>query len=105
MKKIVLISITSLLSTTGFACLFEQGGLLTTIYVAATSVLLLTVAVGGVLQYFSQEHRDLRDMYREMYAVQKQQINELKQQLNEKVGTSTTSKGKRRDGIPCCLIE
>jgi hypothetical protein len=41
-------------------------------------------------------------MYREMYAIQKQQIEKLKKELN---GKAQQAAKRTSNGIPCCLVE
>ena len=71
------ISFISIISGAGIATLVANIPILTTAYVAVTTLIFASVAVGGVLKYTSQEIVDFKDVYREKDRLQKMKIEDL----------------------------
>lgn len=46
-------------------------------YLAISTLLFVLVAIGGFLNYFKQENVDFREVYREKYKIQKEQLAAL----------------------------
>lgn len=81
-RKIILISLTGGLALLGGAALCNEDIL--RLYTIVSASLLALVAVGGVLQYTSQEYEDFRDIYREKDRLQKEKIRILTETLINK---------------------
>lgn len=64
-NKLILILSTALLGGLGVVALAANSASVQTVYMGVSTVLLLTVSVGGVLSYVSQESSDIRDVWRE----------------------------------------
>jgi len=50
-------------------------------YKLLSVLLLVCVTIGGIVRQFSQDSRDFKDIYREKYRMQKNQIEQLTQQI------------------------
>jgi hypothetical protein len=86
--KIKLITVTAVLGLFGVYGLFTGSAAVQFTYTAMTAVFFLATALGGVLNYLSQENVDFRDMYREKdqqktsrIAAQAAELKELRQKL------------------------
>lgn len=75
----LLIAITSVLSMTGIASLFVPQ--LSMVYIAASSILLAAVAVGGLRQLNDQEGIDRNDILKEYIVQYKEKIAQLEERL------------------------
>ena len=53
-------------------------------FAMVSSIFLLTVAVGGIMNYYSEESCDIRDIYKEKDLMQKEKIQILNEKLIEK---------------------
>jgi hypothetical protein len=82
-KKIILTSITGTLAALGGVALYTGGNMMM-VYAVISVTLLALVAIGGILQYTSQEFEDFRDIYREKDRLQKEKIRILTESLINK---------------------
>ena len=53
-------------------------------YLWLSSVLLIAVSIGGVVQYSLQTNRDFREIYREKDKLQKEKIIQLEEELKKR---------------------
>ena len=86
-KKILIIS-TGVLGIVGMSSLFLNTAEARTLYIIVSSVLLLTVALGGLIDYNSQHMRDFREIYREKYKMQAEREEILREHIT-KLTTAT----------------
>ena len=80
-NKKILITITGVLGVVGMTSLFLNTAEARTLYIIVSSVLLLLVALGGLIDYNSQHMRDFREVYREKYKMQAEREEILREQI------------------------
>jgi hypothetical protein len=86
-NKVILISITGVLALAGFASLYLQNQTITSAYVTVSSILLVSVSIGGLIHYNTQDMRDFREIYREKHAMKMEEIAQLKKEIIRIAGT------------------
>jgi hypothetical protein len=79
--KATAIAITATMAIMGLISLVSKNDLMLRTHAAVSCVLLGCVSIFGVLQYYSQEYRDFREVYREDSKLKSQKIAKLEQEL------------------------
>lgn len=67
----------------GIAANIVENPLLQQVYLLSSAVVFSAAAVGGFLYFFKQENIDFREVYREKYLMQKEQISNLKKSIEQ----------------------
>ena len=81
MNKKVLISIVGLISLLGIVALTTNIPVLTVGYTLVSTVLLVSVTVGGIIAYNQQEVRDIRDIRDEERRMHKEAVRKLESKI------------------------
>ena len=91
---------TGLLAVAGFASLVTNQ-LACSLYIGVSSCFLITVSIGGLIEYNSQHMRDFREVYREKYRMrdeEKERMRELITKLKEEIETIGSTKHPEKEG-------
>jgi hypothetical protein len=80
MKTLVFVSGMALMGAIAVAV---KNDLLQYVYLITSAVVFSAAAVGGLLHYFKEENVDFREVYREKYLMQKEQIEKLKKVIEQ----------------------
>lgn len=67
----------------GLAANIVENQMLQQLYLISSAVVFSAAAVGGFLHFFKQENVDFREVYREKYSMQKEEINNLKKLIEQ----------------------
>ena len=82
-RKIILTAVTGILAILGGVAIYTGGNMML-VYVMISAPLFALVAIGGAIQYTSQEFEDFRDIYRVKDRLQKEKIRVLTETLINK---------------------
>jgi hypothetical protein len=82
-RKIILTAVTGILAILGGVAIYTGGNMML-VYGMISAPLFALVAIGGAIQYTSQEFEDFRDIYREKDRLQKEKIRVLTETLINK---------------------